>query len=212
MSEQPDRAGKPGADATSEIAQLLDQIRGDTRWREEVAAARAPAAPQTTPPSVEPMLTPQAPPPGPALGAAFEAMGAAIRAVDAPIPLDPATPVVGEAMAAFRRRVHAEIRIAQDRQTAVNYAIVAALESLVRHLDPASASSPVGALWNAAGEMAAAVTDLRRQLAALEAQLERLTALERANEMATLEMEPLGQVRVALAELEARLTALEGGS
>jgi hypothetical protein len=212
----PSNGRQAEGDMPSEIAKLLDEIRGDVGWREAVAAAQAAASAPPPPARVDEIPAPRVPEVGSSLGDAIVAMREAIRAADEPIEIGARTPLLGDAMAAFRRRLHDEIRISQDRQTAANRATLAALERLAAQVDPANRESALGVLFGAIGELTTVVNDLQRRVAALEArvdrQVPRVDALERANEAATSELEPLGQVRVAIAELEARLRALEGGS
>jgi len=176
-----------------EIARLLDEIRRDPDWRAEVAAAAAPVIRAVT---VEP--------PRPSVAAVqveladtVKTLLSAIEQADEPIAVGIGTPVVGEAMAAFRRRVHAEIRLSQDRQTAVNKVLVAALRRLAEQV-----ATTQGPIWATIDGLAAEVAELRSRVNALEGELGRIEALE---------LEPLGHVRVAVAELVERVKALEGG-
>ncbi|HEV8632712.1 MAG TPA: hypothetical protein VG370_00515 [Chloroflexota bacterium] len=157
------------------LSRLLDEIRADPRWREEVAALRPePAGGEGTSEDV--------------LEATLDALEAAIAAADRVVPIDPGRLVIGDAWARVRRQIHSEIRIYQDRQTVVNRQIAAALRRIAAELDPSVPEAAIAELWSA----------LRR----IEARLGEADAL-------AAEIEPLGALRVAVAQLETRLAEVE---
>jgi len=101
------------------VARLLDEIRADVWWREEVARLRrtggsaaptgqppADAAPDETVPQLPPLPDVEPPPttppleiaprPTPGLAGTIQAIEAAIRAADAVVTIEPGRPVVGQ--------------------------------------------------------------------------------------------------------------------
>ena len=98
------------------ISRLLDEIRGDTRWRDELAALAARGG--FAPGGAE----------------AVERLSAAIAEAASEVAIEAGSPIVGDAMARLRRRVHAEIRIYQDRQTAVNLEVADAVRRIETRL------------------------------------------------------------------------------
>jgi hypothetical protein len=197
------------------LSRLLDEIRADRGWREQVdALARPPEPPPAESPPPPERLA--APPADPALADALAALADAIVAADAVVPIGSGRPVVGEAMAALRRQIHGEIRIYQDRQTLVNQQLAASLRRLAAALDPAVPDAPLAALWSALGRLEARIEAIEGAVAAGAADdpaVKRigaeLTALRGGVDALGHELEPLGRVRVAVADLGARLEALE---
>ena len=227
------------------VARLLDEIRADVWWREEVArlrrtggsaaptgqppadAARDETVPQLPPlPDVEPPPTTPpleiAPRPTPGLAGTIQAIEAAIRAADAVVTIEPGRPVVGQLWAALRRQIHADARIYLDRQTSINLEILDALRRIERALDPGTPESSTAALWAAVAQAQASLgqrlDQLAAELAALRAYAEALAARVEADRARTgrlaeqvkqveaaiaalaVEIEPLGELRVALAQ------------
>jgi hypothetical protein len=183
------------------LSRLLDEIRRDTHWREAIEAAARP----TENPAAERLAVPPA---DAALADAVAALAEAVAAADAVVPIESGRPVLGDAMAALRRQIHAEIRIYQDRQTLVNQHVTAALRRLVDALDPAGADALLAALWSALGRMEARVEAIERVVGAVgeRAPLEQLGS---SVEALAQEVEPVGRLRLAVETIEARLAALE---
>jgi hypothetical protein len=198
------------------VSQLIDEIRGDTTWREELESKRrgdrAPAEEPQVEDMPKPSPPPTAPPRDPALGAALSAGAAALSAAEAVVPIESGRPVIGEAWAVLRRQIHADIRIYGDRQSAVNHELMAALRRIDTALDAGDPVSALGAAWSAIGGLHtrlevldARVRDLERvaktRLTAIE---QRVGSLEQAGAALTAEIEPLGALRVAVDELLTR--------
>jgi hypothetical protein len=160
ISHQPERSeagrddpGDPGQATGSEaelgpvaLSRLLDEIRADARWREELAALREGAeAPATAQPSAE------------AIASALDELDDAIEAADAVVPIEPGRLVIGDAWGRVRRQIHAEIRIYQDRQTEANRRVAAALRRIAAQLDRSAEGATIGELWRALGQLEARV-------------------------------------------------------
>jgi len=139
------------------LSRLIDEIRADRRWREEVAALRSGSAGSERQASPAADSRPDA---------NLDALDEAIVAADREVPIEPGRPVIGEAWARVRRQIHGEIRIYQDRQTAANQLIAAALRRLDARLAAADALAaeiePIGALRLAVEELEARLTEVER--------------------------------------------------
>jgi hypothetical protein len=171
VTEPPDRPES----APVALSRLIDELRADPRWREEIAASRAGARATGEGPGGAGATTG-----GARLEATLAALEGAIAEADAVVPIEPGRLVVGDAWARLRRQIHAEIRIYQDRQTTVNREVAAAL-----------------------GQIAA---ELRGALDRIEARIEERLG---ATDALAAEIEPLGAVRLAVEQLEARLSEVE---
>jgi hypothetical protein len=205
------------------LSRLLDEIRADRGWREQIDLTGAPTGPPVGdapaaagPPAPAERLV--VPPADNALADALGALADAVVAADAVVPIGGGRPVVGEAMAVLRRQIHAEIRIYQDRQTLVNQQLAAALRRLVAALDPTASGGPLAALWSAVGRLEARIEAIEATVAAGvgdDPAVRRIgaevTALRGGVDALNHELEPIGHVRVAVADLAARLDALERG-
>jgi len=189
-------------EAIRTVSRLIAEIRRDASWREAVDKSAqtieesAPAS-RTTPGLV-------APKPDPQIDATLNQATAAADAADAVVPIVAGTPVVGEVWAALRRQVHADIRIYQDRQSAFNHEILAALRHVQRALEPAAPESALGAAWAGLATIVAAVTALEDRVRRLSSIDVRLANLEQAVEALNLELEPLNQLRVTVDEISRR--------
>jgi hypothetical protein len=229
---EPAAGASPEASTAADVAlvaRLLDEIRADVWWHEEVARLRrtggaaAPtgqspadgAAEETVPelpplPDAEPLQATapleMAPRPSPDLAAAIQAIEAGIRAADAVVTIEPGRPVVGQLWAALRRQIHADARIYLDRQTSINLEILAALRRIERALDPGTADSSIAALWAGVAQVHAALgarlDQLAAELAALRAYAVALAARTEADRAST------GRVAEQVKQVEAAIEAL----
>jgi hypothetical protein len=210
MSEPPGAAPPPADDASgpSALARLLDEIRRDTGWREEIAALAEPAA-ASDQPSGRPLA---APPLDPGLPAIVAGLLDAIARAGAGAPAEPGKPFVGDVRARLRQFIRAEIEPYRERQSIVNEQVAAALRRIALALDPADPEGALGALWSELARLDARVDELGRRLASLEGPpgQPRLDALEASAGALSLELEPLGMLRATVDELERRLARLEG--
>jgi hypothetical protein len=212
---QPSTGAAPEAGPVA-IARLLDEIRRDRRWREEIEAQRSRA---DTPASAEPIVA--APPPDAALRIGVAALAHAIEHARAEVPVLPGPPALVGAWARLRAIVLSTVGVYQRRQVFVNGETAAALRRVAELLDPTDPGSAVGALW-------VEIARLGQRVDAIEARLggdgasalrpgddegaggaSRLDGIERNASALALEIEPLGRVRAAVAEIQARLEALE---
>src|SRR5207244_2889595 len=96
-------------------------------------------------------------------------------------------------------------------QGVVNGEVAAALRRLSAQLDPSDPGSAVGGLWSELAGVAARVEVLERRLRALEGtgETSRVDALEATAQAFSAELAPLGSLRAAVDDLEARLAELE---
>src|SRR5437764_1445122 len=76
--------------------------------------------------------------------------------------------------AALRRQVHADIRIYQDRQSAVNEQVLAALLKLEREIDPTETGSSGAALWAAIFALQARLVEVEARAARAEVRFDHL--------------------------------------
>jgi hypothetical protein len=224
--EPVDAAAPPPSDEAQLVAELLDEVRSDTRWRELIAALKQPIPPPPAPPAEPPAVGwPEslrvdlpAPASDPTLAELIEGIGQSIHASVQEVPVLPGRPLIGDAWALFRRQLHADIRLYLDRQTAVNLAIFHTARALVQALDQ---DAPVNhGPWvalrelierlrlfhlSADGRFRAAegrLDHLEERLVRLEGLLEtRLRRVEEAAEVLALEVEPLGRLRAEVDEL-----------
>jgi hypothetical protein len=211
MSEPPPGAAPPPADDASQptaIARLLDEIRRDPRWREEVAALVGPVEAPTEPDG-RPLA---APPLDPSLPAIAARLAEAVEQAGADAPIEPGRPFIGDVWARLRQLIRAEIASYRSRQAVVNGQTAAALQRIVLALDPADPASALGAVWTELIQLESRVGQLERRLARLEGTpgRPRLDALEYSARALSLELEPLGALRATVDDLERRLAGLEG--
>lgn len=232
----PEQARVDELDTVELVSRLLFEIRADQGWREALgpraADAEAAAAEASEPADrgqrheahkLSPLAAPEV---DAALDATMSALSASIDAAEEVVPIVAARPLVGDAWARLRRRIHAEIRIYQDRQSSLNREVLAALRRLEGALDARDPTAAVGSAWAAIGATRAEIEQLESRLLELHDELaERVRRLEaRVQRLEDLpgrlvrleariaaleaslvtELEPVGQLRLAVAELMAR--------
>ena len=186
------------------LSRLLDEIRRDGSWREETGRDPNGAAA----PSAEPL---RAPLPDPALAAALEALDAAVAAAAGELPVESDRAVLGEAIAALRRKLHAELRIYQERQALVNRQTGELLRRLAAQLDPGQPDAALAELWTALGQLDARMAALENAAALARVDRSQLAELDASVEALAQEVEPLGRVRLAVEAIEQRIDAVERG-
>lgn len=193
--------------AVETVSRLIDEIRHDAGWRAATTAAESDAIDRTDAAldgARDPTMP--APPVDSSLRAAIATALAAVAAAAAAAP-PPTSSSVGRITAILRRL--AGLRAYQDQQSATNAQVLAALQRVEAALDPTDPGSTLGATWTALNALSSRIAELdetsaaglartQRALARTQGTLagpdglaERVTALEQ-------EIEPLGQLRVAI--------------